>query len=142
MTTGAGNGRTPFAWPIPSWPDELSPQHQTAPVAVSAQLWSKCEAMALTPLVSPGTSTGVKLSVVELLPSWPYSLLPQHFTPPVVVSAQLPLVPDAMAVTPLLRPATPTGVKLVVVELSPSCPFSFKPQHLTAPSVVSTQRWL
>ena len=45
--------------------------------------------IATTPLASPLTATGVVLLVVLPLPSWPLVLLPQHHTPPPVVSAQV-----------------------------------------------------
>ena len=52
-------------------------------------------------------------SVVVPSPSWPKSLSPQHLTPPALVSAQVWPSPAAIAVTPLVRPVTSTGVVLV-----------------------------
>ena len=80
--------------------------------------------MALTPLASPLTSTGVVLEIVEPLPSWPYSLSPQHLTPPPVVSAQVCKVPPAeMALIPFASPLTSTGVvRWSTVVPSPNCP--------------------
>jgi len=43
----------------------------------------------LTPDDNPVTGTGTALLIVESFPSSPYWLLPQHSTPPAVVSAQL-----------------------------------------------------
>lgn len=63
-----------------------------------------------------------------------------------MVSAQVENPPAAMAVTPLVRPVTSTGVgfgtdwaKLVV---TPSCPLVLSPQHLTPPATVRAQVWL
>src|SRR5947209_3355570 len=49
--------------------------------------------------------------------------------------------PTAIALTPLLRPATSTGVTLLVVEPFPSSPFPFLPQHLAPPALVTAQLW-
>jgi hypothetical protein len=48
------------------------------------------------------TGTGTRLSVVELLPSWPSEPFPQHFAAPVEVRAHVCSSPAAMATTPLL----------------------------------------
>ena len=45
--------------------------------------------LAATPLDRPVTSAGVSPTGPVLLPSSPYVLVPQHFTPPPVVSAQV-----------------------------------------------------
>src|SRR5262249_62436368 len=55
----------------------------------SAQVWEPPAAIALTPLVSPETSTGVCRWVVVPSPSWPKSFEPQHLTPPEAVRAQV-----------------------------------------------------
>ena len=81
----------------------MEPQHFTPPAAVSAQVWLLPAVMAATPLARPDTLTGVRRSVVELSPSWPEPLSPQHFTPPAVVSAQVCSSPAAMAATPLIN---------------------------------------
>ena len=76
--------------------------------------------MAVTPSVSPLTSTGVELSAVEPLPNWPEGLYPQHLTPPPVVSAQVCHPPAEMALTPLASSSTSTGVELLLVKPFPS----------------------
>jgi hypothetical protein len=76
--------------------------------------------MAVTPLDNPETLTGNPEFVVVLSPNWPFELLPQHFTPPLVVSAQECEPPDETADTPLVNPETSTGVLRFVKELSPS----------------------
>ena len=80
------------------------PQHLTPPAFVSAQVWLSPAAIARTPLVSPLTSTGVRRCVVELSPSWPLPLSPQHFTPPAIVSAHVCVAPVAIATTPRREP--------------------------------------
>lgn len=57
--------------PSPNYPYSLSPQHLTASVSVSAQLWSPPAAIAFTPLTRPETSTGIELLVVVPSPSSP-----------------------------------------------------------------------
>src|SRR5258708_29161850 len=64
-----------------------APQHSTPPPAVRAQVAPAPSATAVTPLVSPETCTGTELLAMELLPSWPSVLLPQHSTPPPAVTA-------------------------------------------------------
>jgi hypothetical protein len=65
---------------------------------------------AVTPDDKPLTETGVNESVVELLPNWPLSLAPQHFTPP-DTTAQAWLLPTDIAVTPDDKPVTEPGEK-------------------------------
>ena len=55
------------------------------------------------------TSTGVWRSRVVPSPNWPFSLFPQHLTPPLARAHACPK-PTAMAVTPL-KPATSVGVR-------------------------------
>src|SRR3990172_8874048 len=55
-------------------------------------------AIAPMPLARPETSTGLLLSVVVPLPSWPEPLEPQHLTPPSLVSAHVWSRPAAIAV--------------------------------------------
>jgi hypothetical protein len=50
--------------------------------------------------------------------------------------------PAEIEATPEVRPATFTGVRLLVVVPSPSCPAELLPQHLTPPEVVSAHVWL
>src|SRR6187402_2208023 len=97
--------------------------------------------MAMTPDARPTTALGTRRVVVELLPTWPWLLLPQHLTPPAVVSAQVWLKPAAMALTPDERPTTATGTRLKLVELLPSSALPLVPQHLTPPAEVSAQVW-
>jgi len=42
-----------------------------------------------------------------------------------------------MEPTPLVRPETATGNERFVVVPSPTCPWAFRPQHFTAPPLVS-----
>ncbi len=68
-------------------------------------------------------------------------LLPQHLTPPTLVSAQVWFVPAAIAITPLVSPMTSVGTDLSVVVPSPSMPPLLSPQHLTPPPLVSAHVW-
>jgi len=45
--------------------------------------------MAVTPLASPSTSTGVLRLVVVPSPSWLFEFAPQQLTPPLAVRAQV-----------------------------------------------------
>src|SRR5450759_144027 len=100
--------------------------------------------MAVT-VVPPGrlTATGVLLSVVVPLPSWPLPLSPQASTWPVEVSARLWRLPPAMAVTAVPEGRlTATGVLLLVVLPLPSSPYALSPQASTWPVEVSARLWL
>lgn len=55
-------------------------------------------------------------------PSCPSELLPQHFTPPPFKRAHEWSSPAKIAATPLVSPTASTGVVLLVVVPSPSCP--------------------
>jgi hypothetical protein len=58
-----------------------------------------------------------------LEPSWKESSWPQQYAAPAVVTAQVWLSPAAMAVTPLVRPLTATGmVDPMLVVPMPSSP--------------------
>ena len=81
--------------PLPSWPLRLLPQHLTPPLVVRAQVWLSPAAIAATPLVRPVTSTGDNEAVVELLPSCPVVLSPQHLMPLAEVIAEVWLLPAA-----------------------------------------------
>ena len=54
---------------FPSWPLMPAPQHWTPPEVVTAQVWVSPPVTEEIPVESPMTPTGVKLPVVELLPS-------------------------------------------------------------------------
>src|ERR1700674_4944661 len=112
-----------------------------------ARLGCPPPAMALPVVPNALTATGVLLSVVVPLPSWPTLLEPQARTWPVEVSARLCCPPPAMALT--LAPAgrlTWTGVERqeqvpeVVVPL-PSWPALLEPQATTWPVEVSARLW-
>src|SRR5262245_8392011 len=100
----------------------LRPQHFAPLLLVTAHECAVPAPIAVTPALNPLTATGVTLGVVVPSPSWPAELLPQHFTPPVVVSAHVcdPRLPLVSAVTPLASPVTSVAVKRAVVVPSPS----------------------
>ena len=129
------------------------PQQVAPPALVTAHVYWAPAAIAVTPLARPTTSTGVGLQrasesvpaahvwslVARALPSWSLRFEPQHLTFPPRKSAQEWRSPAAIALTPLLRPATSTGVLLLIFEPLPSCPPELFPQHLTPPPLVSAQ---
>jgi hypothetical protein len=78
-----------FVLPVPSWPKMFHPQHFAPPAVICAQLWYLPPVTELAPDVRPTTSTGKKRSAVVPSPTWPKSLRPQHFTPPLDVTAQV-----------------------------------------------------
>ena len=96
--------------PSPSCPELLRPQHLTPPPDSRAQECEPPTAIAITPEVRPFTSTGVELFIVVPLPSLPFELLPQHFTPPSMVNAQLCDVPVRTCSIPDVRPVTAEGM--------------------------------
>jgi hypothetical protein len=73
--------------PFPSWPELLSPQHNTAPVEEWAHVWDPPAAIAETPEPNPATPTGTELFSVVPFPSWPEVFNPQQSTPPTAVRA-------------------------------------------------------
>src|SRR5437588_176529 len=92
--------------PSPSCPYAFQPQHLIPPAPSSAQVWSRPAYSAFTPLPSPTTSTGVERDTCVPSPSRPLPLNPQHFTPPLAVSAHAWRSPTAIAPAPLVRPRT------------------------------------
>src|SRR3990172_8171069 len=116
FSTSTGT-RLPVVVPLPSPKD---PQHFAAPAAVSAQERSIPAVMAATPLSKPVTATGTKRLVVVPSPSWPPKFFPQHLTAPAVVSAHVWYCPAPIATTPLSKPVTATGARLLVVVPLPS----------------------
>src|SRR5262245_32860750 len=97
------------------------PQHTTrGPAAIAHVRRSIDDAIAVTPLESPETSAGVVCPVDVPSPSWPRRLSPQHFAAPELVTAQASSEPAEIALTPVPRPATSTGVRCRVVVPSPS----------------------
>ena len=86
--------------PSPNCPWLFKPQHFTPPEVISAQAYPLPVAIAVTPLVNPDTSTGMRRSVVVPSPNCPQSLSPQHLTPPEVVTAQVSRLPVEIDVTP------------------------------------------
>ena len=67
-------------------------------------------------------------------------LEPQHLATPPRVSAQVSESPAAIALTPLVRSTTLTGVaRGLVIEPLPSWPSALRPQYLAPPQLVSAQ---
>ena len=63
--------------PLPSCPNELSPQHHNVPDVRRAQVWRTPAATWLQSVADP-TCAGDPLSMVEPSPSWPDEFWPQH----------------------------------------------------------------
>jgi hypothetical protein len=61
-------------------------------------------------IARPLTSTGASVSAFDPSPSSPS---PQHLTQPALVSAHVWPPPPLIAVTPLVRPLTSTGVGMI-----------------------------
>src|ERR1044071_9518107 len=120
------------------------------PPLMSAQLWLPDDAIAVTPALSPGTSAAVRVSpqhftapavvkahsVVIAFTSVPRPVTatgfkrprPQHMTRPPEARAQVRRsIEDAIAVTPLDRPDTSSGVVCPVEVPSPSWPWRLSP---------------
>ena len=92
----------------------------TVPYLSTAHVWPLPMETEIAVLI-PVTETGVALSVVVPLPSWPLKLRPQHCTPPPLRTAQLWLLPAATA-TAEVTPTAVTGRALFTVEPLPSWP--------------------
>jgi hypothetical protein len=96
-------GVGPEVEPSPSWPEVLSPQHQTPPSA-TAQVCVQPAAIAVTlPVISDGW-TGEKDDARPARPSCPLSFAPQQRTSS-ATTAQVWLVPAESAVTSQQPPA-------------------------------------
>ena len=72
--------------------------------------------------VIPETVTGTLLSLVELFPSSPQELRPQHLTVPSDITAHVCQRFIASLTAPELMPVTDTGYARFVREPSPSWP--------------------
>src|SRR4051794_367400 len=93
---------TAFSDPFPSAPRQPSPQHFTAPAVVSAQTtfdWPAAASVAIpvnaTPVVESSTAVGMWRAIVVPSPITPSLFVPQHFTVPVVITAQASSFPTA-----------------------------------------------
>ena len=88
----------------PSCPAELSPQHLTPPPVVNAQEWLAPVAIAGHAAGKPDdVDRGRAAATIELSPSWPLSLEPQHLTPPAPTIAQVCSPPPDIALTVAAR---------------------------------------
>ena len=121
----------------PIWPKAFEPQAQTVPSGLSARLWPKPAARALTPLRFD-TCTGVRLPVFVPLPRARGHYPPQARTVPSCMRARLKLHPAAMHVTPF-RFCTCTGVLRWTVVPSPNWPQKLLPQAHSVPSLLSAR---
>src|SRR5512133_2083298 len=106
---------------------------------MSAQVWLPPAAIAATPRASRETLAGNRRSPLLPSPSCPEPLSPQQRTPPARLRAQVWFRPAATATAPRASSERAVGRVRVFVVPSPSCPATFRPQHLTAPRRVSAQ---
>ncbi len=74
--------------PLPSWPNELSPQQRSVPSRKRAQVWA-LPAAVCTASASPVTWVGLGRLVVLPSPSCPEEFCPQHDRVPSLSLAQL-----------------------------------------------------
>src|SRR6185312_7082045 len=107
-TTSTGACRVVVV-PSPSSPWLLSPQHLTAPAAVTTHTCIPPTEMETAPRERPTTSTGRALSTVDPSPSWPARLSPQHLTAPALVTAHVLKKPADTPTTSEDKPTTSTG---------------------------------
>ena len=140
-----------FSFPLPKRPLPPAPQHCTAPLDNSTQLWASPAAIATTrtPALSPSDTAGraspispapSPRALVSPKPSWPSSLRPQHFTASLSSTTQVCAAPVAsnLAVRPVPRSTAgkPSPIDAVVRPMSvvapePSRPLSLSPKHFT-----------
>jgi hypothetical protein len=123
MVTAAGTALLVVV-PLPSCPKLFNPQQYAVPVVVRAQVaWSPAEISANVTLLGMVTATGTLLLVSMPLPSWPLLFHPQQYAVPVVVRAQVEILPASIAEneTPL-GIVTATGTLLLVVVPLPKLP--------------------
>ena len=134
------SARTSRSPRLPSGSSSPLPQHFTPPLLISAQVCMSSGGHRCYAAAQPASRSREPFdSSCHRPPVWPDSFEPQHFRPPLLERAHIWRLPAATAVMPLDRPTTSTGVKRFVVVPSPSAPSMFRPQHLTAPLVVSAQ---
>src|SRR5881394_3931603 len=117
----------------PSCPTELLPQHDTAPVRLSAQACLK-PAASCAASATPTTSTGALLFLVLPSPSWPMELSPQQWTVMSFLRAQVQRSPAWISATSV-SPSTAAGetTTWALDAGRPTCPLSLPPQQAAAP---------
>ena len=132
------------AVPSPSWPLELRPTAQTLPSDLRKTPWLRPAAARVTPVRGPPreerTWTGTLEAAVELLPSWPFVLLPKAQTVPSDFTAYECESPAARCTTPE-SPGTLTAKAWLTRELIPSWPALFAPQAHTSPVLLNASEW-
>ena len=139
--------------PLPKRPLAPAPQHCTAPLDNSTQVWASPAVMATTrtPAASPNDTAGNASPIspassprasMSPTPSWPSSLRPQHLTASLSSTAHVCAAPVAsnLALRPVPRSTAdkPSPIDAVVRPMSvvaplPSRPLSPSPKHFTLP---------
>src|SRR3989304_4457703 len=110
-------------------------------LSMTAQVWRP---PADTSVALPGrfvTETAVLLPLrsTASVPSWPSSLLPQHWISPLPRSAQVWRHPTDRETTWPLIPDTSTGKLRSTSVPSPTWPYLLSPQHWTLPLPINAQ---
>ena len=132
------------ASPSPRRPWVWLPQHCTVRSLPSAQATELPTPTASKVPVRFLTAVGVWVWVLGpiamLVPSWPCSLLPQHITLPVVVSAQALVWPTETEATVVPSAVILVGVRtLFVVLATPVWPDALNPQQYTSFKALTAQ---
>src|SRR5688572_32112941 len=134
-TTWTGVDRR-WVVPSPSCPRLFSPQHQAAPLPVTAQVCD-CPAAIRVNRSVVETATGAWRAVSEPSPSWPLELLPQHQADPSLVRPHV-CAPPPETRSNLRPPSTGNGTSaqpngglrhVVTGGGTPSWPVSSLPQQ-------------
>ena len=94
-----------------------------------------------TSLQNPTTATGPELTLVVLLPSWPWSSAPQQVIPPADAWAQEWFAPADTNAKPDDKPVTAAGTRVQSPEPLPTRSPAPSPQHMIPPEEVSAQVW-
>jgi hypothetical protein len=133
----------PTALVVPSWPEELSPQHSILPLESSAQdeVWPAATDVAVVMLET--VVLGAWFQFVVPSPSSPSGLSPQQVTVPPVSSAQANIVPfdsspPAETIEAPLSPAASSLVGRMTPVPREALPGK-RPQHAAVPSEMSAQ---
>src|SRR5690606_17690854 len=124
-----------MAGPVPIWPSELDPQHQSWRDRVSAQ---ECSRPACTTRLAR-SNPGAKVAPPGF-PVLPSSGLPPHQTSPASVTSQLWYRP-ALDIRTVRSVEIRVIGAVVAMEPVPACPSSLNPQQTDSSVVVIPQAW-
>src|SRR5690606_15624168 len=130
---------------LPSWPYWLLPQHHTVPPERIAQVCGPLDfgPPARTAIASVRFSTwsGTLDCPALVTPSWPYWLLPQHQTVPLLRTAHVYRSPALTSMASSMV-ETWTGTQELSEPLLPSWPFELRPQQEIRPFAGRAHVWI